>query len=169
MIGASDLPTSMRHTALFAAVCNNDVPMARELLEKGSDPYQCSCYITYTLVFTAVRYRHLEMLKFLLSYGLDPDDVGGDYAAIYIFPPIARPDVPSTPLTAAVNNLDKVMVAMLLSAGADPNRKSCGMPPLHMSMANAYFPPGETVGYYETIERSHEIIDLLMQNGPISS
>ena len=54
---------------------------------------------------------------------------------------------------------------MLLQAGADPNRKSHGLIPLHWSMANRNFPLGETIGYYETIERSHEIINLLLQHG----
>jgi ankyrin repeat protein len=164
-LGAYDLPSSCHHTALFAAVYNNDLPIVQELLARGSDPYQYCANINKTLVYTAARYRHIELLNFLLAYGLHPDDVGGDFSNRYMMNTRTTLEVPVTALSVAVSHCDREIVKMLLQAGADPNRKSHGQIPLRWSMASGVFPPGETIGYYETIERSHEIIDLLLQHG----
>ncbi len=164
-LGALDLPTGSHHTALFAAVYNNDIKAVQELLERGSNPYQYASNLYRTLVYAAARYRHIEMLKFLISYGLHPDDIGGDPGELYLLRYQEQPEVPGTALSVAVNNCDQEMIEILLEAGADPNRKSFGVPPLHRTMSNSYFPPSETTDYYEIIENSHAIIDLLLERG----
>ena len=68
-----------------------------------------------------------------------------------------------TPLAIAVKNRDVEMTTILLQAGADPNRKSLGVPPLHFALTNA-FPPSESINYYANLESSHAMIDHLLQN-----
>ena len=163
-LGAQDLPTSLHHTALFAAVCNGDLDTVQALLSRGSDPYQYAGKITNTLVYTAARYRHMDILKYLLAYGLHPDDVGGNYAKVYLIY-MRNAEMPDTALSVATNYCDPEMIEILLRAGADPNRKSGGVPPIHRAMANATFPSSETAGYHQIIERSHAIIDLMLERG----
>lgn len=156
-LGALDLPTSCHHTALMAAVYNNDLLIVKELLARGSDPYQCSSKITYTLLFAAAHYGHHEVLKFLLDYGFHPDDVGGYPWDRYRIRYPEHTEKPGTPLTTAISRLDPEMVEMLLQAGADPNRKSCGIPPLHWALPKFFT--------HESIEASHVIIGLLLEAG----
>ncbi|MBS0629942.1 MAG: ankyrin repeat domain-containing protein [Verrucomicrobia bacterium] len=156
-LGALDLPTSCHHTALFAAVYNGDLPIVRELILRGSDPYQYSGIIFHTLVFTAVRYGQRETLQFLLEYGLHPDDVGGHPGELYQIQYGEQPELARTPLNAAVQQLDPVMVQMLLEAGANPNRPSGGIPPLQRAILN--------LEDDEMVQRAQAIIALLIENG----
>lgn len=156
-LGALDLPTGAHHTALFAAVCNNDISTVEELLERGSDRYQYAAQINRTLVYAAARYGHHEILRILLDEGLHPDDVGGHPWERYFIRIPQQPEVPGTPLCAAVDNLDIEMVEILLDAGADPNRKWYGIPPLHRAITK--------FDEDTAIERSHAIIDLLLERG----
>ena len=156
-LGALDLPNSCTHTALMAAVYNNDLLIVSELLARGSDPYQCSSKISYTLLFAAAHYGHHDMLKYLLDSGLHPDDVGGYPWDRYRIRYPEHTERPNTPLSTAVSRLDPEMVEMLLKAGADPDRKSSGIPPLHWALPKFFT--------QESIELSHVIIGLLLEAG----
>jgi ankyrin repeat protein len=163
-LDAEDLPTSCYHTALFAAVYNNDLPIMQELIARGSDIYQYAADGYRTLIFAAARMKHIEALQLLISLGLDPDMIAGDPTNRCCFPR-SSDEIPDTPLTAAVKNRDLIGMQLLLEAGADPNRKSNGTPPLHLTLANGYYPASETVNYYAVIDESHAIIDLLLKFG----
>lgn len=163
-LGAQDLPTVFSHSALFAAVYHNDIPAVQELIARRSDIYQYAGDGFRTLVYAAARYQHHEMLKILLSYGLHPDRIGGDPYTMQCVNYKTLQDVAITPLAVAVKNHDREMITLLLEAGADPNRKSIGIPPLHLAMPRA-FPPGETINYYAGIENCHSVINLLLEKG----
>jgi len=155
--GAEDTPTTFYHSALFAAVCNNDLEMARDLVKRGSKINQVMQDKAITLVYAASRYGHTEMLKYLLSLSLHPD-----------WQPITYPDflqnllrsVPFTPLTAAVKNGDIEAVTLLLEAGADPNRSSNGFPPLHYAQTIP-----EAIDFRPLTPKYHGIIILLKEYG----
>jgi hypothetical protein len=124
------------HSPLMVAVYSNDLARVKELLAQGADPHQYFSKISFTLVFIAAHYGHKKMLQFLLNYGLHPDDVAGNPWDRYLirYPP--QPEIPSTALTTAISQGDVEMVAMLLEAGADPNRKSGGLSPLEWAGSN---------------------------------
>jgi ankyrin repeat protein len=164
-LGAQDLPTATRHTALFAAVYNNDLSIMQELIARGSDLYQYAADGYRTLVFAAARMKHAEALQLLLSHGLDPDMIAGDPTTPRCCFSKPGDEIPDTPLTAAVKSRDLIGMQLLLDAGADSNRKSNGNPPLHLTLANGYFPVSETVNYYAVIDESHAMIDLLIKYG----
>ena len=163
-LGAKDQPTVFGHTALFAAVYNNDLALVHELVERGSDLHQYAGDGFRTLIFAAVRYGYHDMLRLLLSYGLDPDRIGGDPYTPRCCNYDCLSGVAMTPLAVAVKSRDVEMINLLLQAGADPNRTSLGTPPLHFAMAGT-FPASESINYYANIESSHGIIDLLLQKG----
>ena len=163
-LGAQDLPTVFSHSALFAAVYHHDIPAVQELIARGSDIHQYAGDGFRTLVYAAARYQHHGMLKVLLSYGLGPDRIGGDPYTMQCVNYKTLQDVAITPLAVAVKNHDREMITLLLEAGADPNRKSIGIPPLHLAMPRA-FPPGETINYYAGIESCHAVINLLLEKG----
>lgn len=164
--GAKDLPSCCQHTALFAAVYRNDLQAARELISRGSNLQQYAGDGYRTLIFAAVRYQNQEMLKLLLSCGLHPDAVFGEPGAPFCVNYTLPGRYPVTPLALAIKNHDEAMIRLLLEAGADPNRKANGIPPLHFAMLdNTFFPASETPGYYQIIEKSHAIINLLIKQG----
>jgi ankyrin repeat protein len=160
-LGAEDLPTGHHHTALFAAVYSNDMPVVQELIARGSNINQYAQSGYCTLVYCAARYGHLDMLKYLLSLGLHPDwDAEGSngYSELFYGSQF-------TALTASVKNGDVEAVKLLLKAGADPNRKSNGIPPLHFAAPRYRFVESETIDYLEVVNRYIAIIDLLLAYG----
>ncbi len=160
-LGAPDLPTGYNHTALFAAVYSGDMEVIQELIARGSDIKQYACHGCCTLVYTAARYGHVNVLKYLLSLGLHPDwDAEGNaYYSETLY------GSQFTALSAAVKHGDVESVELLLNAGADPNRKSNGIPPIHFAMPSYRFVESETIDYHALIQRYLAIIDLLLAHG----
>jgi ankyrin repeat protein len=159
-LGAEDLPTGHHHTALFAAVYSNDMPVVQELIARGSNINQFAQNGFCTLVYCAARYGHLDMLKYLLSLGLRPEDTEESNAYSEMFY-----GSQFTALTAAVKNGDVEAVELLLKAGANPNRRSNGIPPLHFAAPRYRFVESETIDYLEVVNRYIAIIDLLLAYG----
>jgi len=160
-LGAQDLPTNFKHTALFAAVYWNDLEIVKELLARGSDPKQYAQEGYCTLVYSAARFGLIDMLKYLLNLGLHPDwDPEGKEIYIELYYGSAY-----TALTAAALNGHVESVEALLNAGADPNRKSNGLPPLHFAMPSYRFVESETIDYFALVEKYKKIIDLLVAHG----
>jgi ankyrin repeat protein len=160
-LGAEDLPTGHLHTALFAAVYSNDMPVVQELIARGSNINQYAQSVYCTLVFCAVRYGHIDMLKYLLSLGLHPDagtEGSNAYSELFYGSQF-------TALTTAVKNGAVEAVELLLKAGADPNRKSNGIPPLHFAAPSFRFAESETIDYPAIVNRYIAIIDLLLAYG----
>lgn len=161
--GAKDMPTAWFHTALLAAVYDNQLPIVKELIASGSDLQQFSGDGVRTLIYIAALYQYLDVLKYLLSLGLHPDMQPGpsrfNYSSSY--------NIALTPLTAAVKNNDVDAVTVLLQAGADPNRKSNGSPPLHFVAAKVPYIPQENsqAAFYEACQKSLQIIDFLRAYG----
>ena len=162
--GAQDLPTSYRHTALFPAVYLNDMPVIQELIERGSDVKQFAGQSYCTLLYSAALYGHSDVLNYLLSLGLDPD---GDPEKKPFFQENLFYGSPFTPLAAAVRNGDVASVALLLEAGANPNLRSNGVPPLHFAAPLYRFAESETLDYQAAAKRHCEIIDLLLAHGAV--
>jgi hypothetical protein len=140
------------------------MPIVAELLARGSDLYQYAGEGLRTLVYAAARHGHHGMLKYLIARGLSPDFIAGDLWTPLCINYMACPEAVVTPLAVAVKTLDLEMIGILLQAGADPNRKSIGIPPLHLAMGSP-FSARESVDYYAQMERSHAAIDLLLQYG----
>lgn len=160
-LGAQDLPTHLNHTALFAAVYWNDLETFQELLARGSDLKQFAQEGYCTLVYSAARFGLIDMLKYLLNLGVHPDwDPEGKEIYIELFYGSAY-----TALTAAVLNGHVESVEALLNAGANPNRKSNGIPPLHFAMPSYRFVESETIDYFALVEKYKKIIDLLFDHG----
>jgi len=89
------------HEQLYYAVSDNQPEKVRELLKAGADPDLS------TALLTAVSQRNIEMIKLLLDAGANPDP---------------EPFHGSTPLSIAGWNNDLELAALLLQAGALPNR-----------------------------------------------
>lgn len=160
-LGAEDPPCHLKHTALFAAVYWNRLDIVKELLARGSDPKQYAQDGYCTLVYSAARFGLIDMLKYLLSLGLHPDwDPEGKEIYTELFYGSAY-----TALTAAILNGHVEPVEVLLNAGADPNRKSNGIPPLHFAMPSYRFVESETIDYFALVEKYKKIIDLLVAHG----
>lgn len=160
-LGAADLPTDLNHTALFAAVYWNEIEIAQELIARGSNPQQYAQDGYCTLVYSAARFGLVDMLRYLLSIGLHPDwDPEGKAIYSELFFGSAY-----TPLSAAILNGHVESVELLLKAGADPNRKSNGIPPLYFAMPCYRFVESETLDYFALIEKFKAIIDLLLAYG----
>ena len=88
------------HEQLYYAVSNNQPEKVRDLLKAGADPDRS------TALLSAVSQRNIEMIH-LLNAGANPDP---------------EPFHGSTPLSIAVWNNDLELAALLLQAGARPNR-----------------------------------------------
>jgi ankyrin repeat protein len=160
-LGAEDVPTRLYHTALTAAVYWNDFEIVKELLARGSDPKQYAQYGYCTLVYTAVRFGLVDMLKFLLSTGLHPDF---DPEGQEIYPELYYGSA-YTPLSAAILNGHVPVVELLLHAGADPNRLSNGVHPLHFAMPCYRYVESETVDYFALVDTYKRIINLMLAHG----
>jgi ankyrin repeat protein len=160
--GAIDKPTAFLHTALYPAVYNGNLAFVKELVSLGSDLNQCIYDGHRSLIYAAARYKHLDILKYLLSLNLHPDmhphtAYSLNYTASY--------NIQLTPLTAAIKNNDLASVQVLLRAGANPNLPSNGVPPLHFASAEARFPDSETLDYRALLASYHAIIDSLLAAG----
>lgn len=161
-LGAQDLPTIYRHTALFPAVYLNDMPVIQELIARGSDIHQFICQTYCSLLYSAALYGHSDVVRYLLSLGLDPN---GDPEKKPFFQENLFYGSPFTPLAAAVRNGDIVSVILLLEAGADPNLRSNGVPPLHFAAPLYCLRESETLDYPSIVRRYLAIIDLLLTHG----
>jgi ankyrin repeat protein len=160
-LGAQDPPSHLKHTALFAAVYWNELEIVKELIARGSDPKQYAQEGYCTLVYSAARFGLIGMLKYLLTLGLHPDwDPEGKEIYTELFYGSAY-----TALTAAALNGHVEVVEVLLNAGADPNRPSNGIPPLHFAMPCYRFPLSETIDYFALVEKYKKMIDLLIAHG----
>lgn len=152
-LNAKDLPTWIEHTALMAAIYNNDLETVKRLVEYGSNLKQIARDRAFTLVYIAARYRHPDILKYLLTVPLDPDwqpdaPQGLNYDAF------AGKDMPFTPLAAAVKNGDIESVQALLEAGADSNRLSNGLAPSQFAKLHPETQDYDSIyaGYLQIIE-----------------
>lgn len=155
--GAKDPPTCCFHSALAAAVYNNDVEMAEALVKHGANIKQVFRSPAYTLLYLAARCGHNDVLKYLLTLPLHPDwhprPVLGQMQFLPTF-------IPQTPLAAAVKNGNIESVSLLLEAGANPNLTPNGYPPIHFAQAHC-----ETANYAKRSTSYFQIIDLLLENG----
>ncbi len=158
--GALDVPTGSFHTALYPAVYNGDLSLVKDLIARGSNINQYFWTGYRNLVYAAVRYQQIDILKYLLSLGLHPD----------MYPQQTPPENNSTgalltPLTVAVKNHDLEAVQLLLAAGANPNRPSEGVPPLHFAISQARFNGSKTRDFEAVLASYHAIIDALLAAG----
>lgn len=160
--GADDSPSAFFHTALCPAVYNNDLPIVKELAARGSNINQCVYDGHRSLVYIAARYQCVDILKYLLSLGLHPDMVPKtEYQLNYT----NSTNIQLTALTAAIKNSDLPSVQALLQAGADPNRLSNGVPPLHFASPEARFSDSQTRDYTALVASYLAIIDSLIEAG----
>lgn len=169
--GALDNPTGSFHTALYPAVYNGNLDVVKDLIARGSNVNQFYWDGYRHLVYAAARYRCIDVLKYLISIGLQPDMFPQETP-----PPSysACPHIQLTALTAAVKNNDLESVQVLLAAGANPNRQSEGVPPLHFASSEARFADSDTRDFDAIIASYHAIIDALLAagadiNGPSST
>lgn len=103
---------------LVNAIRNNDVEKFRTLLDKGVSPN--AVYYEKPVLYTAVYYKRLDLVKLLLEAGADPNTK-------------YRRD---TILEIAVDDGLTKIVEVLLGAGADPNYKSLHSSPLMSATHN---------------------------------
>ena len=64
-----------------------------------------------------------------------------------------------------MKNGDIEAVGLLLNAGANPNRKLNGIPPLHFAIPSYRFIESETIDYQAHVKGCIAIIDLLLEHG----
>ncbi len=109
-------------TPLMEAALRGDLELVAMLLEAGADPHRQDRW-GETALFDAVRAGHLAVVRRLLEAGADPDVANTR--------PGREPDSGYTPLMYAVTRAGigtfgdwEAMVALLLEAGADPNRRT---------------------------------------------
>ena len=97
--------SSFATTALFGAVRNNHVALAKMLLEKGADAKQDA------LLYPAVHHKNKELAEILLEKGAD------------ISMPFESKLGKIEPVAEAIRNNDVEIVQLFLEKGLNPNKK----------------------------------------------
>jgi ankyrin repeat protein len=66
-----DSAASLGTTALIRSASENDITLAKMLIERGADPYKCNWY--GSTLHCVAEAGHREMMEYLLGLGLDVD------------------------------------------------------------------------------------------------
>ncbi|KAK5048279.1 hypothetical protein LTR84_005949 [Exophiala bonariae] len=96
-----DSATSLGTTALIRSTSENDVTLAKMLIERGADPYGCNWY--GSSLHCVAESGHCEVMEYLLNLGLDVD---------------SRDHHGRTPLHCAAQRGRSGVVRLLLDRGA---------------------------------------------------
>ena len=166
--GADPNRKSLGNTFLCIAVSEEQVEVARLLLEANADPnLKCDTYCDFTPLHKAVATEQLEVAKLLL-------DAGANVNAIRKYG--------ETPLYWAMDTGQSEMVELLLGAGANVNATSSGDTPLARAVmrgkkevvkslirAGAIVSSkgmhGNTPLHYAVIKGEEEMVDILIAAG----
>ncbi len=117
-----DAPSDDLNSPLFAAIHSNDLEVMQTLLKNGADVEACKGYTQETPLQVAAKVGNPEMVKLLLEYNADPQNVA-DYrkSALHIAAEKGYPDV----------------VSLLVIAAPDQKTSICFEgTPLHLAAAN---------------------------------
>jgi len=104
----------LRFPALWYAIENNELPIARLLLEYGANPNITHPIMGASLLYTVIRNRQIESMKLLLEYGANPN---------------LQDHLGYTALSGALdqthlNDEIEPIIRLLLENGADPKIKN---------------------------------------------
>ena len=182
---------------LSKAAVNNDIGKIRKFVAEGADVNKLdkTAYMYRTALWCAVDNSNKEAVKTLLELGADPNIYSSDYGInksgkYYGYGTRGEYRFNGSPLMAAVLEEDKIIVEMLLKAGANPNAiaeeapiASCpGMDPLGYGAMNGNLDvatlllnygadvnikyPNKDKAAYEAIARGYlDYAVLLIENG----
>jgi hypothetical protein len=115
-----DSATSLGTTALIRSASENDITLAKMLIERGADPYRCNWY--GSTLHCVAEAGHCEVMEYLLGLGLDVD---------------LRDDNGRTPLHCAAQMGRTGVAKLLLQRGATIDATDdIGLTPLGEALRN---------------------------------